>query len=542
MFSKYIGILVLLSTFHFSFGQGLSFADKNFENYEFSIAKNLYNDYLLKGSIDQEHAEKLGYCYYITSDYTGLTFIDSLIKTDESVDFLWFWKASLEKDKGEYEKAAESFEKFQKLNQTLDVSVQIESCKKIPTWPEMSNAKVESTKLNDRYANSTKFSDNNQFYFFENGIDSIGKSIERASASADFSEVVMMKPFILVDTKMIEIQIPGMENYVINSFVKLSNSNEVIFDGIDLGSEKIYSKIYSGNLSEKWVVTNVKPVEELNQKDLVSIGQPTITSDGNTLIFAGISFEKNNLYRATRTNGVYGNVESLNAINSPGDDCYPVIIGDTLLSFSSDGKVGYGGLDIYVIPLAQITDASKIIHYTSPVNSTMDEFNFNWMTDSTAEFVSNRGKGQGDDDIWKLTITPKEITLPPISDGFDAWLEKWQSYKIYFGFDSSIAKVDPTIIDGLNKHSEKYGLDLKLTGHTDSQGRTKYNQILGQERANYVRDELNSKLSTKGNIETLSIGENGIINNCTNGVKCSDKEHLENRFVELVITPKKTTR
>jgi hypothetical protein len=204
--------------------------------------------------------------------------------------------------------------------------------------------------------------------------------------------------------------------------------------------------------------------------------------------------------------------------------------------------VGYGGLDIYVIPLAQITDASKIIHYTSPVNSTMDEFNFNWMTDSTAEFVSNRGKGQGDDDIWKLTITPKEITLPPISDGFDAWLEKWQSYKIYFGFDSSIAKVDPTIIDGLNKHSEKYGLDLKLTGHTDSQGRTKYNQILGQERANYVRDELNSKLSTKGNIETLSIGENGIINNCTNGVKCSDKEHLENRFVELVITPKKTTR
>tara|TARA_R110000737_G_scaffold98184_2_gene132439 strand:- start:10925 stop:12556 length:1632 start_codon:yes stop_codon:yes gene_type:complete len=539
MNSKFICIFIFLSIGNLVISQGLSAADKNFDNDEFNIAKTLYQENLAKGKMTSEQAEKLAYCYYITGDYNGIVFIDSLIKKDEKVDFLWLWKASLEKDKGEYESAIKSFENFQNLNNTVDVTIQIESCKMIPKWIEIPRSAVKPLPINDRYANSTKFSGNQQIFFFENGVDSIGKPTGRASLSPKFSEVVMMKPYVMVDSSWVEIKIPGMENYVINSLIKVPNSTEVIFDGMDILSENYTTKIFSGQLSSSFVVTNVKLIDGINQKELISNGQPTITSDGNTIVFTGISLKNSNLYRAVKQNGVFGSVALLQALNTEGNECYPVIIGDSLLTFSSDGKVGYGGLDIYSVRLSEITNPTEIKHLMSPINSTMDDFNLTWTSSLTAEFVSNRPNGFGDDDIWGLIITPEDIIPPVPDDGFEKWLETWQSYKFYFGLDSSVTIINSGLIDGLNIYSEKYDLNLKLIGQTDSQGSEKYNLALGMRRANYVQNHINTQLIFKSDIETFSIGENGIVNSCTNGIKCSDEEHQKNRFVELQIIPKK---
>lgn len=79
-------------------------------------------------------------------------------------------------------------------------------------------------------------------------------------------------------------------------------------------------------------------------------------------------------------------------------------------------------------------------------------------------------------------------------------------------------------------------LFLELGSHTDSQGRDESNQKLSFERAaaavNYI---LTMGDIPKNRIKAVGYGETKLVNNCANGVKCSDRKHQENRRTEIKI-------
>ena len=132
----------------------------------------------------------------------------------------------------------------------------------------------------------------------------------------------------------------------------------------------------------------------INMKDSWD-SQPTISPDGNTLIFSSIreiSKGGSDLYSVTRNeDGVWGDISSLN-INTSGNEKTPFLHPDNqTLYFSSDGHMGLGGMDIFVCKKDSLGEWSDPLNIGYPINSSKDDLGLFVSTDGkTAYFASNK--------------------------------------------------------------------------------------------------------------------------------------------------------
>jgi peptidoglycan-associated lipoprotein len=76
---------------------------------------------------------------------------------------------------------------------------------------------------------------------------------------------------------------------------------------------------------------------------------------------------------------------------------------------------------------------------------------------------------------------------------------------------------------------------IELGSHTDSRGADTYNMNLSQKRAESARAYLTAKGITGDRIIAKGYGETQLINQCSNGVQCTDEEHQANRRTEFKI-------
>jgi len=81
----------------------------------------------------------------------------------------------------------------------------------------------------------------------------------------------------------------------------------------------------------------------------------------------------------------------------------------------------------------------------------------------------------------------------------------------------------------------KKGMMVELASHTDSRGSDTFNQDLSNRRANAVKKYLISKGINSNLLVAKGYGETRLKNNCSNGVSCSEAQHLENRRTEFRI-------
>jgi len=127
-------------------------------------------------------------------------------------------------------------------------------------------------------------------------------------------------------------------------------------------------------------ITDMKEVNFVNSLKTSSYMHPAVSYDGTLLVCASdMSGGKGgfDLYYAKRNNATqtWGELKPL-AVNTVGNDVYPVIARDGYLYFSSNALPGLGGLDLYRIPLADITSDKTPVpeHLGYPVNSPADDF------------------------------------------------------------------------------------------------------------------------------------------------------------------------
>ena len=79
-------------------------------------------------------------------------------------------------------------------------------------------------------------------------------------------------------------------------------------------------------------------------------------------------------------------------------------------------------------------------------------------------------------------------------------------------------------------------LKIELSSHTDSRGSDRYNQQLSQKRAESAVAYIVSKGIDSNRIVARGYGESRLVNQCGNGVKCSEEEHQLNRRTEIEVT------
>ena len=166
---------------------------------------------------------------------------------------------------------------------------------------------------------------------------------------------------------------------------------------LKLGKNNIYK---AGKDGDSW--SNVSSLP-FNSADY-STANPSVTRDGKTLYFSSDmpgSLGGVDIWRVSiDADGKYGTPENLGPmVNTGGNDSFPFIADDnTTLYYSSNGKPGLGGLDVFKVDLAKGTDA---VNLGKPVNTEKDDFSFSFDKEKNLGFfASNR---TGNDDLYAAT-------------------------------------------------------------------------------------------------------------------------------------------
>ncbi len=176
----------------------------------------------------------------------------------------------------------------------------------------------------------------------------------------------------------------------------------------DKSKDKIVElQIYFSNYNDgKW--SKPEPFV-LNDKGY-SVGHPYLTADGNTMYFTSDmpgGYGGADLYRITKAgSGDWGTPQNLgNLINTEGDEMFPFLEeNNMILFFSSNGRFGLGGLDIFSSAV-NVSEFGQVFNAGSPLNTQYNDYAF--ITNNSSGkgyFSTDRPGGSGGDDIYSVVF------------------------------------------------------------------------------------------------------------------------------------------
>lgn len=149
-----------------------------------------------------------------------------------------------------------------------------------------------------------------------------------------------------------------------------------------------------------------------------SVGDPYITPNGQYLYFSSDmpgGFGGTDIYYCKRNpDDTWDSPQNAGPIiNTAGNERFPRFGPDDTFYFSSDGRVGMGGLDIYA---AKTTDKGFLrpVPLKYPINSPQDDFAIYFTGENKGYLSSNREGGLGDDDIYAFNLKNIKIRLEGI--------------------------------------------------------------------------------------------------------------------------------
>ncbi|CAM4185057.1 OmpA family protein [Zobellia roscoffensis] len=180
--------------------------------------------------------------------------------------------------------------------------------------------------------------------------------------------------------------------------------------------------------------------------------------------------------------------------------------------------------------MSAITDAEG--RYNILVDCTQGNF-VRAMTEGYIPSEEYLGKSDGEPKTIDFYLERDSVTA-----GFGDDLAKLlQLSTIYFDFNKYNIRKDSEIeVEKVIAAMEKYpSLRIKVNSHTDSRGKDSYNLWLSQKRAESTVNYMVKKGIAKERLDSEGFGETKLINQCANGVKCSDKDHELNRRSEFII-------
>lgn len=300
----------------------------------------------------------------------------------------------------------------------------------------------------------------------------------------------------------------------------INDKHSIIYFSICNYGNPIFCKIhYSRYINNNWTIPQPIETDSLYSSQITFINDTTIvfTSDRTGTI------GKMDLWKATIIDNKYIiNIENLGkSINTIGNDICPFYHEfSNELYFSSDGRYGFGGFDLYKTKLENEKPQNLGKKYNSPYNDlyfTTNQFN------TIQAYVSNKEASViGEDTLFlnKVYVIEPQSVAPSISEiSFNIYYPKNSplivssnlSYNDYVQLveaadsipeelkSESIKNLD-TIIKLLETGSRKIEL-IEIEGFYSEEGTIENNKLLAKRRAEYIRTIL--KCKTAVNIKIL---------------------------------------
>jgi peptidoglycan-associated lipoprotein len=108
---------------------------------------------------------------------------------------------------------------------------------------------------------------------------------------------------------------------------------------------------------------------------------------------------------------------------------------------------------------------------------------------------------------------------------------------IYFDLNKYNIRPDAAVeLDKIVKLlTENPDIIIELSSHTDARGSDASNMTLSDNRAKSSASYIISKGIAANRITGKGYGESKLVNNCGNNIKCSEKEHQQNRRTEFQV-------
>lgn len=344
---------------------------------------------------------------------------------------------------------------------------------------------------------------------------------------------------------------------VMNPFV--DNSTRRLYFASDMPGGQGGFDIYYSDFDENLKFS--KPVN-LGPKINTSHNESHPTVHGNKLYFASrghIGFGGIDLFEADYKDGNVDKVKNMGLpYNSNRDDFFFVITQNGKKYLSSDRKGGLGMDDIYSIEemfkfLKVIVEDCNGEPITSFEPLLVDNLGNVLKTELSTEghLISELSPESN----FSLRIEKKgyfkvsDESLTTVGFDGDTLIRKYVMaaipYKsklytdnVYYDFDrSNIRDSERATLDRIgglmmeNPHTV-----LFVSSHTDSRGLNTYNQALSERRAQSVNAYLTALGIASDRIKLEWFGEEMLVNDCVDGVPCSETNHQLNRRSELVLT------
>lgn len=231
--------------------------------------------------------------------------------------------------------------------------------------------------------------------------------VEDSAAMKDFGEDIYFSIFIANQWYAPEL-LPQPINSKGDDFGSAFTGDEQVMVYVRCGSKESIGNcdLYITQLIGKTWSEPVNMGNVVNSSDWDS--QPTISSDGNRIIFTsarGGGYGGSDLYMTEKNHlGDWGIPQNLGStINTPLNDNSPYLAPDgKTLYYASDGHPGFGGTDIFY-SLFENGKWSKPKNLGSPINSKGDDTNFSISAQGMAYFASSKSN-DGNYDIYQVEL------------------------------------------------------------------------------------------------------------------------------------------
>jgi peptidoglycan-associated lipoprotein len=405
-------------------------ADDAYANLQYTVAASKYKKAyaIAKAAPEKERIlYRLAECYRMINDTKNaeITY-GTLVRNgfDKKNPMVLLYYADAQRANEKYDEAKDNYELFTKAEpKDLRGRNGMISCDQAKKWAQ-TPSRYEVT--NEKRLNSSEddfspaFADSNyrSIIFTSSRRSSTGRSLDDwtgesfsdlFTASLDqknaWSEPVLLDNSGLINTKANE-----------GTATMNSSFNRLYFTRCETDK-----KHESG--CQIWVTSKgegrwTKPEQIILSKDTtIAIGHPALSSDELMIIYSCEKvggFGGKDLWMSTRRNKneAFGPAANLGGnVNTPGDEAFPTLVGDSVLYFASNGHIGMGGLDIFKSSLVN-GRWSKPQNLMPPINSSGDDFAIVFAPgEDKGYFSSNRTGGKGGDDIYSFSRPPLVFTL-----------------------------------------------------------------------------------------------------------------------------------